>query len=58
MVDTNLGTKFFLQSMFTTQRGGTTNYDQWTTTLGYRFDNRAAMRRAAQGNAAPPQKQQ
>jgi hypothetical protein len=37
----------FLQSAFTTQRGGTADYNQWTTVLGYRFDNRAAMRRGA-----------
>jgi len=33
----------FLESMFTIQRGGTLNYNQWTTTLGYRFDNRTAQ---------------
>ncbi len=45
--DTNLGSRFFVETGYTTQRGGTDNYDQWTTTLGLRFDNRAAMRRAA-----------
>ena len=43
--DTNIGSKLFLESMFTLQRGGTLNYNQWTTTLGYRFNNRAASRR-------------
>ena len=47
MFDVNLGAKLFVQSAFTTQRGGTLNYNQWTTTLGYRFDNRASMRKAA-----------
>ncbi|MGA9667583.1 MAG: hypothetical protein WBQ94_00155 [Terracidiphilus sp.] len=47
LFDTNLGTRLFLESMFTVQRGGSLNYNQWTTTLGYRFDNRASSRRAA-----------
>ena len=42
MVDGNLGSRLFLQSMFTTERGGALNYNQWTTTVGMRFDNRAA----------------
>jgi hypothetical protein len=46
MFDMDLGAKMFVQSAFTTQRGGTTDYNQWTTTLGYRFDNREAMRKA------------
>lgn len=50
MVDANLGSKFFVESMFTVQRGGSLNYDQWTTTLGYRFDNRKSTRRAANAN--------
>jgi hypothetical protein len=48
--DTNLGSRYFLQSAFTAQRGGTMEYNQWTTTLGLRFDNRAATRRAAHAN--------
>lgn len=47
LVDTNLGTRFFLQNAFTAELGGTQDYNQWTTTFGYRFDNRAAKRRAA-----------
>jgi hypothetical protein len=47
LFDVDLGAKLFFQSAFTTQRGGTADYNQWTTVLGYRFDNRAAMRRAA-----------
>ena len=54
MVDTNLGSRYFLQSAFTAQRGGTMEYNQWTTTLGYRFDNRASTRRAAHANANRP----
>jgi len=42
MFDTNLGARMFVESMFTTQRGGSLNYNQWITTLGYRFDNRAS----------------
>ena len=44
IMDMNLGARFFLQGMFTAQRGGTFDYNQLTTVLGYRFDNRAAMR--------------
>ena len=54
MVDMNLGSRYFLQSAFTAQRGGTMEYNQWTTTLGYRFDNRASTRRAAHANANRP----
>jgi hypothetical protein len=45
MFDTNLGSKMFVESAFTTQRGGSLNYNQWITTLGYRFDNRAAKKK-------------
>ncbi len=47
LFDVDLGAKMFIQSAFTTQRGGTTNYNQWTNVLGYRFDNRANMRKGA-----------
>ncbi len=40
MLDMNLGSKFFMESAVTTQRGGTQQYDQWTFVLGYRFNNR------------------
>jgi hypothetical protein len=50
MADSNLGSKFFVESMFTLQRGGSLNYNQWTTTLGIRFNNRAATRRAVHAN--------
>jgi hypothetical protein len=45
MVDSNLGSKLFVESMFTTQRGGSLNYNQWTTTIGIRFNNRTSSRR-------------
>lgn len=45
--DTNLGSHLFVESMFTAQRGGSLNYNQWTNTLGVRFNNRAATRRLA-----------
>lgn len=44
IMDMNLGARLFFQGMFTAQRGGTFDYNQLTTVLGYRFDNRAAMR--------------
>jgi hypothetical protein len=50
LFDTNLGSRYFFQSAFTAQRGGTMEYNQWTSTLGYRFDNRASKRRAAHAN--------
>ncbi len=45
--DTNLGSHLFVESMFTAQRGGSLNYNQWTNTVGFRFNNRAANRRLA-----------
>ena len=45
--DTNLGARYFLESNYSTQRGGTQDYEQWIMTFGYRFDNRSAKRRAA-----------
>jgi hypothetical protein len=50
VADTNLGAKLFVESMFTAQRGGSLDYNQWTTTVGYRFNNRAATRRAVHAN--------
>lgn len=47
MFDTNIGARYFVQSAFTTQVGGTQDYNQWTSTFGYRFDNRASTRKAA-----------
>jgi hypothetical protein len=47
LMDVNLGPRYFMQNAFTTQRGGTIGYNQWTTTLGFRFDNRSSARRNA-----------
>ena len=48
--ETNLGARLFVESMFTAQRGGSLDYNQLTTTLGYRFNNRAANRRQSHAN--------
>ncbi len=45
--ETNLGSRYFLESSFTTQRGGVDQYNQFTATFGYRFDNRSRERMAA-----------
>ena len=50
IIDANLGARLFVESMFTAQRGGTLNYNQWTTTVGCRFNNRAATRRTHDAN--------
>jgi len=47
LVETNLGSRYFLESSYTTQRGGTDQYNQFTATFGYRFDNRSRERMAA-----------
>ena len=39
-LDGNLGSNYFVQGAYTVERGGTFNYNQWTVTFGYRFDNR------------------
>jgi hypothetical protein len=38
LLDTSLGSRFFLIGGFTFYRGQLQNYDQWNVTLGYRFD--------------------
>lgn len=43
--DYNLGAHYFAQGSLTVQRGGFTNYDQWSLALGYRFDNRGRGKR-------------
>ncbi len=53
MMDANIGARYFLQGDFTTQRGGAMDYNQWTMTLGYRFDNRESSKRRA-ANAKHP----
>jgi hypothetical protein len=50
MMDANVGSRYFIENAFTSQRGGTMEYNQWTTTFGIRFDNRAKMRNAAHAN--------
>lgn len=50
LFDTNVGPRLFLESMVTFQRGGSLNYNQFTMTLGYRFNNRASSRKAAHAN--------
>lgn len=47
LIDTSLGSRYFLESSFTTQRGGAQEYNQVTATFGYRFDNRSRERMAA-----------
>jgi hypothetical protein len=47
LVETNLGSRYFVESSFTTQRGGVDEYNQFTATFGYRFDNRSRERMAA-----------
>lgn len=42
--EANLGPNYFAQSGFTRNRGGQQNYNQWTFTFGYRFDNRLKRR--------------
>ena len=42
--EANMGSNYFVQSGFTRNRGGLQNYDQWTFTFGYRFDNRHKRR--------------
>lgn len=39
-VETNLGTRYFLQGGLTISRGETQKYDQWYMTFGYRFDSK------------------
>lgn len=38
--DFNFGGNYFMEVGFTMQRGGTLDYNQWFSTIGYRFDNR------------------
>jgi hypothetical protein len=46
LFDTNLGARYFLEGSYTTQRGGAQEYNQYTATFGYRFDNRSRERMA------------
>jgi hypothetical protein len=40
-VDWSVGTNYFVQGGVTVNRGGQFDYNQWSMTLGYRFDNRS-----------------
>jgi len=53
-LDMTLGRHFFIETGVTVQRGTTENYNQVTTTLGYRFNNRSRKRGGA--NVAPTHK--
>ncbi len=44
MVDVNIGTNYFMEAGVTFQRGTSQEYQQWYTTVGYRFDNRGRKR--------------
>jgi hypothetical protein len=43
MFDANIGSRYFVQAGYTTERGNMFDYDQWVTTFGYRFDNRGSQ---------------
>jgi hypothetical protein len=45
LMDANLGSRMFFEGGYTAQRGGSLNYDQFTGTLGYRFNNRKGQRK-------------
>jgi hypothetical protein len=42
--DTSIGARFFMQGGLTFYRGQLQNYDQWSFTLGYRFDSKGNHR--------------
>ena len=52
-LDLNLGSRYFVEGGITLQRGGWMNYNQWYTSIGYRFDNRW-QRREAVNNVSHP----
>jgi hypothetical protein len=39
-VDLNVGAHYFIETAFNVQRGLQQSYDQWITTMGYRFDTK------------------
>jgi hypothetical protein len=41
LLDMSFGSHYFMEAGYTMQRGQTQDIDQWYSTLGYRFDNRA-----------------
>ncbi len=46
-LEMNVGTRLFVEGGLTLERGGSRDYNQWYTTLGYRFDNREHHKEAA-----------
>ena len=50
VMDTNLGPRYFVQCAFTKQMGGLQDYNQWTSTFGFRFDNRQSKRTLTHAN--------
>lgn len=44
LVDMNIGSNYFMEGGVTFQRGTSQEYQQWYTTVGYRFDNHGRKR--------------
>lgn len=49
LAESDFGSRYFFDCGFTTQRGGGEQYNQWTATIGIRFDNRSRERTASHG---------
>jgi len=49
LTESDFGSRYFFDAGFTTQRGGTEQYNQWMGTIGIRFDNRARERTSSHG---------
>jgi hypothetical protein len=49
LTESDFGSRYFFDFGFTTQRGGVEQYNQWTGTIGIRFDNRSRERTASHG---------
>jgi hypothetical protein len=49
LTESDFGSRYFVDFGFTTQRGGAEQYNQWTGTIGIRFDNRSRERTASHG---------
>jgi hypothetical protein len=47
LTESDFGSHYFFDFGFTTQRGGTEQYNQWSGTIGIRFDNRSRERKAS-----------
>jgi hypothetical protein len=50
LTESDFGSRYFFDFGFNTQRGGTEQYNQWTGTIGIRFDNRSRERTSSHGN--------